>query len=84
MELLIIRHALPIRRELDSGAADPEVSDPASVTRFPPQPIFAAVITRSSALTLVEPHASSRAPDPVEESQPPRGSGHQARSAQMQ
>ncbi len=27
MELLIIRHALPIRRELESGAADPELSD---------------------------------------------------------
>ena len=27
MELLIIRHALPIRRELDSGAADPELSE---------------------------------------------------------
>jgi len=27
MELLLIRHALPIRRELDSGAADPELSD---------------------------------------------------------
>lgn len=26
MELLIIRHALPIRRELDSGIADPELS----------------------------------------------------------
>ncbi len=26
MELLIIRHALPVRRELDSGAADPELS----------------------------------------------------------
>jgi probable phosphoglycerate mutase len=27
MELLIIRHALPIRRELDSGVADPELSE---------------------------------------------------------
>jgi len=27
MELLLIRHALPIRRELESGAADPELSD---------------------------------------------------------
>lgn len=27
MELLIIRHALPIRRELETGAADPELSD---------------------------------------------------------
>jgi probable phosphoglycerate mutase len=27
MELLIIRHALPIRRELESGAADPELSE---------------------------------------------------------
>jgi len=27
MELLIIRHALPIRRELDSGTADPELSE---------------------------------------------------------
>jgi len=27
MELLIIRHALPVRRELDTGAADPELSD---------------------------------------------------------
>ena len=26
MELLLIRHALPIRRELNSGAADPELS----------------------------------------------------------
>lgn len=26
MELLLIRHALPIRRELESGAADPELS----------------------------------------------------------
>lgn len=27
MELLLIRHALPIRRELESGAADPELSE---------------------------------------------------------
>lgn len=27
MELLIIRHALPVRRELSSGAADPELSE---------------------------------------------------------
>ena len=27
MELLIIRHALPVRRELEVGAADPELSD---------------------------------------------------------
>lgn len=27
MELLLIRHALPIRRELEHGAADPELSD---------------------------------------------------------
>jgi probable phosphoglycerate mutase len=27
MELLIIRHGLPVRRELDSGAADPELSE---------------------------------------------------------
>lgn len=27
MELLIIRHALPIRRELEEGAADPELSE---------------------------------------------------------
>ncbi len=27
MELLIIRHALPVRRELTSGVADPELSD---------------------------------------------------------
>jgi len=27
MELLIIRHALPVRRELTSGAADPELSE---------------------------------------------------------
>jgi 2,3-bisphosphoglycerate-dependent phosphoglycerate mutase len=27
MELLLIRHALPIRRELEEGAADPELSD---------------------------------------------------------
>jgi probable phosphoglycerate mutase len=27
MELLLIRHALPIRRELDEGVADPELSD---------------------------------------------------------
>lgn len=26
MELLLIRHALPVRRELDSGAADPELA----------------------------------------------------------
>lgn len=26
MELLLIRHALPVRRELDSGVADPELS----------------------------------------------------------
>ena len=26
MELLLIRHALPVRRELESGAADPELS----------------------------------------------------------
>jgi len=27
MELLLIRHALPVRRELDDGIADPELSD---------------------------------------------------------
>ena len=27
MELLLIRHGLPVRRELESGAADPELSD---------------------------------------------------------
>mgnify|MGYP006325344287 CR=1 FL=1 len=27
MELLLVRHALPIRRELESGAADPELSE---------------------------------------------------------
>jgi len=27
MELLIIRHALPVRRELDAGVADPQLSD---------------------------------------------------------
>ena len=27
MELLLIRHALPVRRELDEGAADPELSE---------------------------------------------------------
>lgn len=27
MELLIIRHGLPVRRELDTGAADPELSE---------------------------------------------------------
>jgi len=27
MELLLIRHALPVRRELEEGAADPELSD---------------------------------------------------------
>jgi broad specificity phosphatase PhoE len=27
MELLLIRHALPVRRELPAGAADPELSD---------------------------------------------------------
>ena len=27
MELLLIRHALPVRRELDSGVADPELSE---------------------------------------------------------
>lgn len=27
MELLLIRHALPIRRELDTGVADPELSE---------------------------------------------------------
>lgn len=27
MELLLIRHALPVRREVESGAADPELSD---------------------------------------------------------
>lgn len=27
MELLLIRHALPIRRELETGAADPELSE---------------------------------------------------------
>ncbi len=27
MELLLIRHALPIRREIESGAADPELSE---------------------------------------------------------
>ena len=27
MELLIIRHGLPVRRELTSGAADPELSE---------------------------------------------------------
>jgi probable phosphoglycerate mutase len=27
MELVLIRHALPVRRELDSGAADPELSE---------------------------------------------------------
>jgi probable phosphoglycerate mutase len=27
MELLLIRHALPVRRELETGAADPELSD---------------------------------------------------------
>jgi probable phosphoglycerate mutase len=27
MELLLIRHALPVRRELDSGAADPDLAD---------------------------------------------------------
>lgn len=27
MELLLIRHALPVRRELEVGAADPELSD---------------------------------------------------------
>ena len=27
MELLIIRHALPVRRELTTGAADPELSE---------------------------------------------------------
>ena len=27
MELLIIRHALPVRRELTEGAADPELSE---------------------------------------------------------
>ncbi|MCU1358750.1 MAG: hypothetical protein JWN99_39 [Ilumatobacteraceae bacterium] len=27
MELLLIRHGLPLRRELESGAADPELSD---------------------------------------------------------
>ena len=27
MELLIIRHGLPVRRELDSGVADPELSE---------------------------------------------------------
>lgn len=27
MELLLVRHALPVRRELTSGAADPELSD---------------------------------------------------------
>ena len=27
MELLLIRHALPIRRELQTGAADPELSE---------------------------------------------------------
>ncbi len=27
MELLLIRHALPVRRELESGAADPELSE---------------------------------------------------------
>jgi 2,3-bisphosphoglycerate-dependent phosphoglycerate mutase len=27
MELLLIRHALPVRREIESGAADPELSE---------------------------------------------------------
>ena len=27
MELLLIRHALPIRREIETGAADPELSE---------------------------------------------------------
>src|SRR5215213_6726944 len=27
MELLLIRHGLPVRRELETGAADPELSD---------------------------------------------------------
>jgi probable phosphoglycerate mutase len=27
MELLLVRHALPVRRELDEGVADPELSD---------------------------------------------------------
>ena len=27
MELLLIPHALPVRRELESGAADPDLSD---------------------------------------------------------
>ncbi len=27
MELLIIRHALPVRRELDAGIADPQLSE---------------------------------------------------------
>ena len=27
MELLLIRHALPIRRELEAGVADPELSE---------------------------------------------------------
>lgn len=27
MELLLIRHALPVRRELEQGIADPELSE---------------------------------------------------------
>ena len=27
MELLLIRHGLPVRRELEAGAADPELSE---------------------------------------------------------
>jgi probable phosphoglycerate mutase len=56
MELLIIRHALPVRRELDTGAADPELSaagheQAAHLTRYlhdePIDAVYASPLARA-------------------------------------
>ena len=80
MELLLVRHALPVRRELDEGVADPELAADGHAQakllggylgQEPIDAVYASTMRRAQ--QTAAPVAAAHGLDPVPE--PPPGEG---------